>query len=207
MSASPVTSPLYPILSIGHSLLPAEQFVTLLLGNSASLVLDVRSSPFSSRAPQYNRDELRTTLADQGISYITAGHRLGGRPKNPHVYEAGQVKYERLAQTPEYRSGIRKLISAARKSCVVLLCAEADPIECHRFLLISRSLTSLGHQVSHIHQDGSVEPQRHAEDRMLRYAGLSQSSLFAPSVDALATAYAAQSARFAFFQAPKIGRG
>jgi uncharacterized protein (DUF488 family) len=201
-----VPSP-FPILSVGHSLLPAKQFVALLLGNSVSLVLDVRSSPFSSRAPQYNRDALNGTLADQGISYVTAGHKLGGRPKNPHVYVSGQVQYEKLAETPDYRSGLRKLLSAARKQCVVLLCAEADPIECHRFLLISRSLADLGHQVRHIHHDGRVESQRQAEDRMLRQAGLSQSNLFAPGVDALATAYAAQSSRFAFVQAPKIGPG
>ena len=79
-----------------------------------------------------------------------------------------------------------------------MMCAEADPIQCHRFLLIARSLTAMGLNVNHIHSDGRIEGHGEAEARMLRAAGLAQAELFGPETDALALAYAAQATRFGY---------
>lgn len=191
------------ILTIGHAVLPVDLFISLLAEQGVRLLLDVRSSPFSGRAPQYNRPSLQESLFERGISYVTAGTYLGGRPKDESLYVAGQVQYDLVAATAHYQSAIRKLIAAAHERRTAIMCAESDPIECHRFLLIARTLAAAGQSIEHILHNGKVDSQADTEARMLQRTGLEQTDMFGNNEDRLARAYAVQSSRYAFIQPPQ----
>src|SRR5713226_2026077 len=67
------------LLTIGHGLLGTEEFVAHLRRNGVQRVVDVRSVPFSRRAPQFNQPALAARLRREGIDYVWA-EALGGRP-------------------------------------------------------------------------------------------------------------------------------
>jgi len=188
----------YPVFTIGHSLLTGVRFIELLKAHEIQFVLDVRTSPFSRRAPQFNRHQLSDTLLAAGLNYSFAGRSLGGRPADLAQYEGGRASYDRMAATTSFQAAIRRIATAAKTSTVAMMCAESDPIECHRFLLIGRALQTNGLQIQHILSNGTVESHSHAEERMLARVGFQQADIFAPEGDHLAAAYAEQSSRFAF---------
>ena len=57
--------------------------------------------------------------------------------------------------------------AAAPAGGLALMCSEKEPLECHRTLLISRTLAGRGVAVAHIHADGSLESHQDAMNRLL----------------------------------------
>jgi len=51
---------------------------------------------------------------------------------------------------------------------VAIMCAEKEPLHCHRTLLIVRSLKGKNITVMHILSDGSLEPHDRSESRLLK---------------------------------------
>lgn len=144
------------IYTIGHSNVPAAQIVDLLQQHGVQTVFDVRSTPYSRWNPQFNRQTLARTLQAAGINYVFAGDMLGGRPQDETCYRDGQVSYELVAARDWFQTGIDELISAAREIPIVLLCAEADPLHCHRHKLLAPTLIARGVEMWHILKDGSL---------------------------------------------------
>ena len=166
------------IYTLGHSNHAIEKFVSLLTTNDVSAVADVRSRPFSRRHPHFNKDRLAATLAQHGIAYVFVGKELGARPEDPSCYEDGQVQYHRLAATELFQSGIERVLVGAQKYRVALVCAEKEPLDCHRTLLVSRALESSGTSIMHILSDGSVEPQDQTMSRLLGMTALPEEDMF-----------------------------
>jgi hypothetical protein len=81
---------------------------------------------------------------------------------------------------------------------LALMCAESDPLECHRGILISRVLAAQGTPIMHIRADGNLEPHDIAERRLLRLFGLHEADLFRTEDQVLAEAYERQEARIAY---------
>ena len=52
-----------PILTIGHSTRPIDEFIALLRAHGVQHVLDVRTVPKSRRNPQFARDALAGSLS------------------------------------------------------------------------------------------------------------------------------------------------
>jgi uncharacterized protein (DUF488 family) len=150
----------------------------LLTANAITAVADVRSRPFSRRHPQFNKDRLAAELAQRGIAYVFLGKELGARSEDPACYEDGKVQYSRLAATASFKSGIERVLAGAAKFRVALMCAEKEPLDCHRTLLVSRALEIAGASIAHILADGSVEPQEKAMSRLIDLVGLSKEDLF-----------------------------
>ena len=50
------------------------------------------------------------------------------------------------------------------------MCAEKEPLDCHRTILVGRSLVERGVTVAHILADGSLEPHDETMDRLLATA-------------------------------------
>jgi len=156
------------IYTVGHSNLNQEEFVELLKKHHISVVIDVRSQPFSSRFPHFNKHELQTCLEKFRIFYNYRGDKLGGRPKNPALYKNQRISYELIGRDKEFIEALNELISLAIEKKIALMCSEKDPIECHRGLLIGRNLKDKGVSVQHILSDGSLESQEDLEKRMMR---------------------------------------
>jgi uncharacterized protein (DUF488 family) len=187
------------VLTIGHSRHPLERFIGLLESAGATAVADVRSAPVSRFSPQFNRAALAASLAERNIAYIFLGNELGGRPARPELYSEGVADYEKMAASNEFRGGIARLTEAAARHRVAVMCAEADPLDCHRCLLVARALAEDGFEIGHVLASGAVMPHREAEDRLLDLAGLAEASLLLSSRDArLAEAYRARAGKAAY---------
>jgi uncharacterized protein (DUF488 family) len=146
------------IHTIGHSNHAIVAFVDLLHRYGITLVMDVRSQPYSRWAHQFNRETLARDLQDAGIAYRFMGDALGGRPSDPDVYDPGQEHpdYRRLEQTPAYQTGIGQLLDLAGTERVAVMCSEGDYNRCHRHLLITQTLLGRGVRVLHIQPDGTM---------------------------------------------------
>jgi len=60
-------------------------------------------------------------------------------------------RYERLARTAPFQQGIERVTEAAAIRRVALMCAEKDPIGCHRAILVCPALAARGLAPLHIH--------------------------------------------------------
>jgi uncharacterized protein (DUF488 family) len=158
------------LLTIGHSNLPADQFLALLKAHDVTAIADVRSVPFSRRFPWFSSRPLAERLQSKGIAYIMVGDTLGGRPANPALYRDGVADYEAMAGTADFRAGIERVVTGMTSHRLCLMCSEREPLDCHRCLLVSRALAERGWMIGHILGDGSIEPQSATEERLL--AGL-----------------------------------
>lgn len=153
------------VYTIGHSNHPIERFLDLLHGAGITAVADVRSIPHSRRWPQFSRDRLARSLAAARIAYVHLGAELGGRPADPALLRDGKPDYGRMAAAPGFHAGLDRVMDGARRYRIALMCAEREPLECHRFLLVARALHERGVTLRHILADGSIEPQEETERR------------------------------------------
>jgi len=191
------------IFTVGHSSRDLGDFVAALANQEVRIVCDVRSRPGSFRFPQFNREPLEACLSSAGIQYEFFGETLGGRPSDPRAYHAdGVVNYEERRKAADFRAGIDRAIELSRASNIVLMCAEEDPLQCHRFLMICPALLGRGVTPVHIRRGAEVESQRDAEDRLLKLHDLTafdSGSLFVSERDeALRDALRRQAKEFAF---------
>lgn len=178
------------ILTLGHSNHPLARYVELLQAQGVTAVADVRSQPYSRHVPQYRREALRDGLAAAGIAYVFLGRELGARSPDPAHYEDGQLRYDRLASSAPFQQGLLRLEQGQARWRIALLCAERDPLTCHRGLLVAPCLVRRGLAVTHIHADGRLESQAELEDRLLATTGLADGDLFSSREERLERAYA-----------------
>ena len=157
-----------PVFTVGHSNHSPEAFLRLLLRHNVDQVVDVRSTPYSRYAPHFNHESLNGILENVGIGYTFMGEGLGGRPTDRLCYDAnGRVLYNRIADTDPFDDGIRCIVRGADERRLALMCTEKEPLECHRTLLIARTLTERGVAVAHILADGSLENHDTTMDRLM----------------------------------------
>jgi uncharacterized protein (DUF488 family) len=188
-----------PILTIGHSKHTLPRFIALLQGAHVTAVADVRSAPVSRFSPHFNRDALAASLAERDIAYVFLGKELGGRPEMAKLFTDGVADYEKMAALPSFRAGVERLIAGARQYRIAAMCAEADPLDCHRCLLVGRALAGEGVEVCHILASGMIIGHAEVEDRLLDLAGLADAALLLGSrADRLAEAYRARARKVAY---------
>jgi uncharacterized protein (DUF488 family) len=181
--------PAFDLFSIGHSNIAAERFIAMLRDAGVTAVADVRSTPLSRRFPWFSGKNLAATLSQHGMTYLACGDALGGRPRNAALYRDGVTDYEAMARQPEFQAGLDRLCADAARLRVCLMCAEREPLDCHRCLLVGRALARRGLAVGHILHDGTIEPHRATEQRLLALTK-AEGDLFAPGQDErLAAAY------------------
>lgn len=186
------------ILTIGHSNHSVERFLTLLWAQGVTAVADVRSSPYSRINPDFNREFLQKKLKENGIAYVFLGRELGARPSDPSYYEKGRVQFQRLSQSPAFKEGLQRVLEGAQSYRLVLLCAEAEPLSCHRTLLVARQLTALAVPVAHIHADGTLESHDEAMTRLLQMLGKPKADLYRSNQEMIEDACALQEKRIAY---------
>jgi uncharacterized protein (DUF488 family) len=186
------------VYTIGHSRHEPERFLELLWAHEISAVGDVRSNPYSKMNPQYNREPLKAILTEAGITYVFLGRELGARTEDPSCYEGGKVQYERLARTDLFQSGLHRVRDGMSRYRLALMCAEKEPLECHRGILVARELEASGIPVRHIMADGAAERHAEAMARLREMLGLPERDLFRSAVEVLEDAYRIQGARIAY---------
>jgi uncharacterized protein (DUF488 family) len=187
------------ILTIGHSRHSIERFVALLEAAQVTAIADVRSAPVSRFSPQFNKNALAASLAARSIAYEFFGKELGGRPDRPELYTQGVADYEKMAAAPEFRAGLTRLMEVAEQYRVAAMCSEAEPLDCHRCLLVGPALTGAGIDVGHILSSGEIITHAQTEERLLQLERLAEPGLLLRSRDdRLAEAYRARCRKAAY---------
>ena len=182
------SAPAFDLLTIGHSNHPIEHFVDLLRSAGVTAIVDVRTVPFSRRYPWFSAKSLPDHLKAAGIAYVPLGDALGGRPDDASLLRDGVADYEAMAQRDTFRAGLDRVTDGARRFRVCLMCAEREPLDCHRCLLVARALAERGMTIGHVLADRTIEPHRETEERLLKLAKTG-SDLFADRPARLAEAY------------------
>ena len=190
------------IYTIGHSNHSIEHFVSLVKQAGVSAIADVRSSPYSRYNGQFNKEPLKETLRREGVQYVFVGKELGARPQDKSCYHEGIAEYALIEKSALFKKGIDRVIQGAETFCIALMCAEKEPLNCHRTVLISRNLASEGIEIRHILDDGKIEYHSETEKRLLKLTNQESADLFAG--DTLERAYEIRGREICFKEEQKI---
>jgi len=144
------------IYTIGHSNYTVEKFLELLKRYQITAICDVRSAPYSQYCPHFNREAIKESFASHNIEYVYLGDELGARSQDTSCIKNGIVYFDLLAQTPLFMSGINRVIKGSKSFKIALMCAEKNPQECHRTILISKALEERAQNITHILEDGFI---------------------------------------------------
>lgn len=158
------------LYTVGYSTHEWPDFFGLLKSVRITAVADVRSHP-TARLEQYRRENLSPALRNAGIEYVFLGAELGARRDEAECYVEGRADYDRVARLPAFRRGIERLERGACEHTIALMCAEREPLDCHRGLLIARVLKREGWKVNHLLADGTIEPHGQTEERLVSLVG------------------------------------
>ena len=177
------------LYTIGHSTHTAKKMVDLLRLHGITAIADVRSSPYSRMNPQFSRDSFSGLLTACKIAYVFLGRELGARSTDRSCYSQGKVQYDLLARTHLFQAGLDRVIHGMKTHRVALLCAEKDPLTCHRAILVCRHLVTRGVVVRHVLEDGRIENHEEALSRLLAEHGLPERDLFSNRSEMIEQAY------------------
>lgn len=185
------------LFTIGHSRHSREEFLKLLQTHRIEAVVDVRSNPFSRWSPQFSRNALEKFLEENGIRYIFLGDELGARRVELECYKDGVAAYDRIAKLTAFLDGLARMRKGAEQFRLVLMCAEKDPLECHRTILVCRQLRD-EYRILHILHDGTIETNEEAEQRLLKEERARVDDLFFDANSLLARAYDKRGTKIAY---------
>jgi uncharacterized protein (DUF488 family) len=191
------------VYTVGHSTHTFSRFVDLLERNEITAIADVRSQPYSRINPQFNREILRTRLKDVGIAYVFMGRELGVRSEDDSCYVNGKVQYDLLAKTALFQEGIARVEQGSSSHRIVLMCAEKDPLACHRCILVCRHLVQRDSEVQHILEDGRLECHQDALTRLLAELGIGRADLFRSRDELVCEAYTRRGEQIAYVERPR----
>ena len=157
----------FRLYSVGHSNQSQEEFLELLKKHDVNCIVDVRSVPASKYTPQFNMEPLKWFLKKNDIQYLHFGEEFGARRTDSLNIE-GQVDFEQAVRTTNFNRGVERLMNGLQKGFrISLMCSEANPLECHRFSLVSRYFYDNGLDVQHILKDGELASHEVLEKEMI----------------------------------------
>lgn len=157
------------IYTIGHSNIEIDTFIEMSKRHSITCIADVRSAPYSKYVPQFNKENLKQKLVANGIAYSFFGKELGARQNRPELFDnLNRLIYTKYQETDQFRAGVERLKEGVQKGFkIALMCSEADPFNCHRFVMISSYLVKNGFQVRHILNVNTVVDNSELERKLL----------------------------------------
>jgi uncharacterized protein (DUF488 family) len=181
-----MTNALY---TIGYASFSMDEFIHILRKYDITALADIRSAPYSKFRPEFKKDHLQKALPANGISYIFLGNLLGARVEDSACYADGKLNYHLLKESQNYRTGITRILNGIKNEPITLMCAEKDPLNCHRTFLVCRAVRSFPVNIKHILADGSCEEHSITERRLLQRYELHHPDIFRSEYDLLEEAY------------------
>jgi len=190
----------YELYTIGHSNHTIEKFIELASMHSITTVYDVRSHPYSKFNPQFNRETIEEELKIRNIKYYFLGEELGPRSSDQDCYIDGKVQYSCISKTFQFNQGIERLLVEMESNRISIMCAEKDPIICHRTILICRHMRQYDIEIKHILEDGEIESNSDAEKRLMKTLNIhnKQEDLFLSIEERIEKAYDIQGENIAY---------
>lgn len=173
------------VFTIGYSGFQINNFISALKDKDVSLVIDVRSLPYSQYYSDYNKEILSKTLSNSGIYYRNYVSEFGARQEERQYYPMGYLDFEMFSKSKSFLSGVEKLKKSMQQDYTfALMCSEKDPMMCHRTILVARAFHILGYKVVHLLPNGMSITQNEIEERLLNkfFPNRGQINMFSPSL-------------------------
>lgn len=190
------------VFTIGYTAFPnPENFAMVLKKFDITCVIDVRSYPTASQFYAiFSKPTLEALLKRHKIFYRNYALEFGARQENKMYFmDEGCLDFKKFTKGDEFLSGVEKLKKALLLGYnVALMCAEKDPINCHRTIMIARALDLLGLNVNHILADGSLQTQKEMDTRLLKFYHLDEASLFQSEDELVEEAYTRKNIEIAY---------
>lgn len=186
------------LFTIGYAPHTLDSFLSILKKYRITAVADVRSSPYSQFKPEFNKEKLSNYLKEHRIAYVFLGDYCGARIEDSSCYVNGKVNYTLVAENPKFKEGLKRIKNGMENFRIVLMCAEKDPITCHRTILICRNLLSQGIKIKHILSNGRIEQHADSERRLLKLFNLDHSDMFSSEQQRIEDAYSRQGEKIAY---------
>ena len=189
----------FKIYTIGCSNRSQDELLTALKKYSIQVVVDVRSVPYSSFTPQFNQEPLRKLLTDNKIIYISFANEFGARRIENSVYINNTVDFNKVSQLDIFKKGVDRVLDGLKKGYVIaLMCTEYNPIDCHRFSMVSRAFSKIPNiSITHILNENKCISNEELEEKMLNEFKL-QPELFETKEQLIDQAYKKLENRIAF---------
>ena len=145
------------IYTIGYAGFTVDEFADALISRGVFAVIDVRSTPFSEYHTEYNSPDICAFLKRKKILYFSFAKEFGARQENIKYYQLGYMDFEEFARSKVFRNGVKEVFEYMKAGCIfALMCAEKEPVNCHRSILAGRAFYELGAEVIHILPDGEI---------------------------------------------------
>jgi uncharacterized protein (DUF488 family) len=186
------------MFTVGHSTHPIGRFIELLKLHDVTALVDVRSHPQSRFNPQFNREALSSELHACGVMYVFLGKELGARSSDPRCYESGRASYDLIAKSDLFQQGLQRVLKGAETFRLALMCAEKDPLHCHRTILVARRLVERGAAVKHILVDGTLEAHDKAILRLIETLRVPPADMLRSQSEVIEDAYRIQGNAIAY---------
>ncbi len=175
------------VFTIGYAAFNIDDFIDVLKSHKISHLIDVRSNPVSEYFQDYNSFNLESKLKQHNILYENLALEFGARQENKEFFSKdGFVDFEKFTQSEQFKNGLLKIKDGLnQKTNFVLMCAEKDPINCHRSIMIGHAMQKNGIEVLHIMPDNQLQSQSEIDKRLLELYSpdRNQLNLFAQSSD------------------------
>jgi len=154
------------LFTIGYSgYKDVDDFISELKDHDIQILIDVRSSPYSAYYENYNKEQLSRKLKENGIFYSNYAKQFGARQDNPAFYQNGYLDFELFANSDQFLEGVHAIEKS--NANIVFMCAEKNPIDCHRAILVARAFYDRGHDIQHIIPNGIIHSQADIEQELL----------------------------------------
>lgn len=157
------------IFTIGYTGFKIDEFIDVLKIYKVNAVVDVRSYPFSKYYSDYNSDTLENTLKKSDISYRLYDKEFGARQKDYALYdENNQFDLTLFSKSEQFKRGMKRIKKGTSSGFrIALMCAEKNPIECHRAVLVGRELSLVGFNVLHIINKNKIITEKQLEEELV----------------------------------------
>ncbi|MFM7856524.1 MAG: DUF488 family protein [Flammeovirgaceae bacterium] len=158
------------IYTIGHSTHQLDYFFELLKEYSVNCLIDVRSVAASNYNPQYNKESLSDFSKANKVTYLHFAEEFGARHKDPDLLDdEGRVDFEKVQKSWNFKRGVERLWQGVEKGFIIaLMCSESEPMDCHRFSMVSIALEKDGFEVRHILKDKTLKLNSDLENQLLK---------------------------------------
>lgn len=174
------------VYTVGHSTHQLDFFLGLIKTVEINCIVDIRSVPASTYNPQYNQDSFKLFLKNNYITYLHFAEEFGARQTDYELLDnEGKLDFEKVRKTRIFNYGLERIWKGVNNGFrIALMCSESEPLDCHRFSMVSVGLEQDGFDVLHILKDKSIKTNLELEKELLKKykKKIPQSTLFEPEI-------------------------
>ncbi len=127
-------------------------------------------SAASAYNPHFNGSNLAGFLKSENIVYMHFAEEFGARHKDPALLdEEGKVDFEKVRKSYNFKMGVERLWKGVEKGfTIALMCSEGEPLDCHRFAMVTVALKKEGFDIYHILKDKTLQTNEELEQKLLK---------------------------------------